>query len=76
MSRQRFLMGTAHPSHLVSIAPGLGLLSDSIISSPILFDPERAGSGGGGGGGGSDDVLGDLENTDPELAMVSCRLPI
>lgn len=59
--------------HLVSIPPGPHLLSDAIISSPILFDPEMA-RGMGGGEGGGDGLLGDLENTDPELAMVSCHV--
>ncbi|GMK58686.1 hypothetical protein CspeluHIS016_0601280 [Cutaneotrichosporon spelunceum] len=61
-------------SHLVSVPPGPHLLSDVIMQSPILFDPERAGaggSGGGGGGDGEDGMMGmdDFETNDPELAM-------
>ena len=62
----------------MSIPPGLSLLSDAIISSPILYDPELAnigqgasGEAGGSGGVGGGDMLAELENTDPELAMVS-----
>ncbi|KAK1921384.1 hypothetical protein DB88DRAFT_500572 [Papiliotrema laurentii] len=60
-------------SHLVSIPPGQHLLSDAIISSAVLFDPERPGaaaSGAGGGEGGDEaSMLAELEATDPELAM-------
>ncbi|BEI83668.1 hypothetical protein CcaverHIS002_0402720 [Cutaneotrichosporon cavernicola] len=57
-------------SHLVSVPPGPHLLSDVIMQSPILFDPERAGTGGGGGDG-EEGMMGmdDFETNDPELAM-------
>ena len=61
--------GTDTPfRHLISIPPGPHLLSDVMISSPILFDPERAAAGEGDVGAGMD---GEIDaNMDPELAMV------
>ena len=63
--------------HLVSIPPGPHLLSDAIVSSAVLFDPDRPGAGAGASGSGSGEaggdeasMLADLEQTDPELAMV------
>lgn len=64
----------AHVRHLVSVAPGVGLLADSITASPILYDSDRPGFGSATNGGGPADMLADLENTDPELAMVSLLL--
>lgn len=63
-------------SHLLTIPPATDLLlSDSILSSAILIDPESGAqpSGSGSGGGGGQD--GEIDpNLDPELAMV--RLPV
>lgn len=64
-------------SHLVSIPAGPHLLSDMIISSPILA-ADRGGSGGddddvpgaAGGSGGNDFEFGVDPSLDPELAMV------
>lgn len=60
-------------SHLVRIAPGPYLLSERLISSPILRpeggDDDMMGGSGGGGGSGGDDGLGVDPNLDPELAM-------
>ncbi|KAL1659706.1 hypothetical protein GGF50DRAFT_107219 [Schizophyllum commune] len=67
-------------SHLVTVPPGAHLLSDALISSPILsadrsagIPEELGGSGGGGGGdaaaGGGDFEFGVDPSIDPELAM-------
>ncbi|KAL1743288.1 hypothetical protein HDZ31DRAFT_41279 [Schizophyllum fasciatum] len=66
-------------SHLVTIPPGAHLLSDALISSPILSAdrsagiPEELGGSGGGGGdggaGGGDFEFGVDPTLDPELAM-------
>lgn len=61
-------------SHLLTIPAGAQLLSDVILSSPILQEegdgagPSGSGSGGGGGGGFE---FGVDPSMDPELAMVS-----
>jgi len=67
-------------SHLVSIPPGSHLLSDVLISSPILagdrgmgIPDEAMGDAGGsgvGGGGGNEFEFGVDPSLDPELAMV------
>lgn len=63
-------------SHMVIIPPSGKLLSDQLISTPILLG-EGAGSGAGGGGGGGDagDASGEFgefgfdPSVDPELAL-------
>ncbi|KAI8137341.1 hypothetical protein BJV82DRAFT_635528 [Fennellomyces sp. T-0311] len=54
-------------SHLVTIPPGPHILSDMLISSPIISGEEGAPSGFGGGGDGFD--FGVDPNLDPELAL-------
>ncbi|KAF8306240.1 19S proteasome regulatory subunit Rpn10, partial [Clavulina sp. PMI_390] len=60
-------------SHLVSIPPGPHLLSDMIVSSPILAGDSGAGDGPsdipGGSGGGEGFEFGVDPSLDPELAM-------
>jgi len=61
-------------SHLVSIPPGPHLLSDVIISSPILSEdrgipPEAMGDVGASGSGGANYEFGVDPTLDPELAM-------
>ncbi|KAG1747061.1 uncharacterized protein EDB91DRAFT_1345152 [Suillus paluster] len=62
-------------SHLVSVPPGSHLLSDMIISSPILSEdrgvpPEAMGDvGGASGSGGANFEFGVDPSLDPELAM-------
>ncbi|KAH8920669.1 hypothetical protein BT69DRAFT_1283816 [Atractiella rhizophila] len=62
-------------SHLLVVPPGVGLLSDILISSPILSEdmPGGFGDGGGdvaaGGSGAFADSGGIDPNADPELAM-------
>lgn len=67
-------------SHLVVVPPGPRLISDALISSPILSDDRSASIptelGGTGGDGPSASSGGDFEfgvdpSLDPELAMVS-----
>ncbi|GAA99930.1 uncharacterized protein L969DRAFT_86140 [Mixia osmundae IAM 14324] len=64
--------GDNHPSHLLHAEPSGRLLSDVIISSPIL---ERDSFGGGAGPSGTtgtgagDDEFGIDPNLDPELAL-------
>jgi hypothetical protein len=53
----------------VSVPPGPHLLSDIILTSPILYDPERPTAEGGAEG--MEDGID--PNMDPELAMVSER---
>lgn len=62
-------------SHLVTIPAGVGLLSDQLVSSPIM-QGEGAGAAGGAGGaggeGGGDAGFGEFgfdPNNDPELAL-------
>jgi 26S proteasome regulatory subunit N10 len=67
--------------HLVVIPPGPNLISDSLISSPILSEdrsasiPAELGGTGGGGGPSTSGPSNDFEfgvdpSLDPELAMV------
>lgn len=65
-------------SHLVVVPPSGKLLSDQLISSPILLGENATGgpsaggaeSGGGGGGGGGDFGGFDFDpSADPELAL-------
>lgn len=60
-------------SHLVVVPPSGRLLSDQLISSPILLGEGAAGTGGAGGaesGGGGDFGGFDFDPTDdPELAL-------
>lgn len=59
-------------SHLVSVPAGTVLLSDMIVSSPMLSeDGVTAPAAGGGGGPGDDGEFGVDPNLDPELAMVN-----
>lgn len=51
-------------SHLVSVPAGSGMLTDSIVQSPIV-----SGGDGGGGGGGNLNEFGVDPELDPELAM-------
>jgi len=63
---------------MVVVPPTGGLLSDALITSPILSADRSAGipddlipGGSGGGGGGGDNFEFDVDPTlDPELAMV------
>lgn len=59
-------------SHLVTIPPGPHILSDILISSPIVSSNEDAGGGmGGGGGGGGGDGFAEFgvdPAMDPEFA--------
>lgn len=57
-------------SHLVTIPAGVGLLSDQLVSSPIMHGEGAAGGAGAGGDGG--DGFGEFgfdPNNDPELAL-------
>lgn len=57
-------------SHLVSVPPGPHILSDVLISSPIISGDGGAPAGfGGGGGGGGGFEFGIDPNLDPELAL-------
>lgn len=59
-------------SHLAIIPPGPGLLSDQLVTSPILNGDGSAGAGGGGGGDGGDSSafeFGIDPSVDPELAL-------
>lgn len=60
-------------SHLVTVPPGPHLLSDRLISSPIMGDvgvsDSGAGIGSGDGDGASGFEFGFDPNMDPELAM-------
>ena len=64
-------------SHLVTIPPGTGVLSDVLLSTPVFMGDEDGGGGGGmggvgtsaGGGGASDFEFGVDPNLDPELAL-------
>jgi len=67
-------VNSSENSHLVSIPAGTVLLSDMILSSPMLAEDGvmPSGSGGaaaGGSGGGEDGEYGVDPNLDPELAM-------
>merc|ERR1712028_195124 len=54
-------------SHLVTIPPGNHVLSDLLLSSPIVSG--SGGGGGGAGGAGNLDEFGVDPNFDPELHM-------
>merc|ERR1719401_2116878 len=54
-------------SHIVEIPVGPKLLSDVLLSSPIVNDGEGGGFGGGGGGEGFEFGINPAE--DPELAL-------
>ncbi|KAI8339844.1 hypothetical protein BD560DRAFT_359605 [Blakeslea trispora] len=57
-------------SHLVTIPPGPHLLSDMLISTPIVAGEDgAAGQFGGSGGGGGDFEFGIDPSLDPELAL-------
>lgn len=58
-------------SHLVTIPAGVGLLSDQLVSSPIMHGEGAAGGAGGAGGeaGGDFGEFGFDPNNDPELAL-------
>ena len=61
-------------SHLAVIPPGPSLLSDHLVSSPILAGDGvaprgEAGADGGAGGGGGDFEFDVDPSTDPELAL-------
>jgi 26S proteasome regulatory subunit N10 len=59
-------------SHIAIIPPGPGLLSDQLVTSPILNGDGSAGgvgAGGEGGGGGEGFEFGIDPSVDPELAL-------
>jgi 26S proteasome regulatory subunit N10 len=57
-------------SHLVTVPPGPHLLSDMLLTSPIVSaGGDMGGAAVGGGGGGDLDFPGVDANLDPELAM-------
>lgn len=60
-------------SHLAIIPPGPGLLSDQLVTSPILSGDGAAGAGGAGGESGGADAsnfeFGIDPSVDPELAL-------
>jgi 26S proteasome regulatory subunit N10 len=60
-------------SHLAIIPPGPGLLSDQLVTSPIINGDGAAGAGGMGGGEGGGDgggfEYGVDPSVDPELAL-------
>ncbi|CAO3576482.1 unnamed protein product [Absidia cylindrospora] len=57
-------------SHLVSIPPGPHILSDMLMSTPIIAGEDGApGFAAGAGGGGGDFEFGIDPNLDPELAL-------
>lgn len=60
-------------SHLAIIPPGPGLLSDQLITSPILNGDGSSGAGGAGGGEAGGDAsnfeFGIDPSIDPELAL-------
>ncbi|ORZ11875.1 hypothetical protein BCR42DRAFT_379524 [Absidia repens] len=57
-------------SHLVSIPPGPHILSDMLMSTPIIAGEDGApGNFSSGGGGGGDFEFGIDPNLDPELAL-------
>lgn len=62
-------VNSSDTSHLVAIPVGPGMISDVLISSPILSDGETMPMGGGGGGGGEGFEFGVDANADPELAL-------
>jgi len=56
-------------SHLVTVPPGPHILSDILISSPVIAGEEGAAAGGGGGGGDFGAYGGVDPNLEPELAL-------
>lgn len=58
-------------SHLVTIPPGPHLLSDMLISTPIIAGEDGAAGNFGGAGSGGDFEFGIDPSLDPELALVS-----
>jgi len=66
-------------SHLVTVPPGTGVLSDVLLSTPVFMEEGdgaggsgaggSGGMGGGSGGGGNDFEFGVDPNLDPELAL-------
>lgn len=61
----------ADGSHITIIPPGPGLLSDQLVTSPILNGDGSSGGGGGGDGAGAGDnfEFGVDPSMDPELAL-------
>ena len=58
-------------SHLVVIPSGSGVLSDSLLYSPVLGEIDAAGRGAAAGGGANFSEYGGIDpSADPELAMV------
>jgi 26S proteasome regulatory subunit N10 len=58
-------------SHLVTIPPGPHLLSDMLISTPIIAGEDGGAAGNfGAGGSGGDFEFGIDPSLDPELALV------
>lgn len=56
-------------SHVLNVPVGPKLLSDVLLSSPILAAEGEAGAAGGGGGGEAGFEFGINPNEDPELAL-------
>jgi len=56
-------------SRIIEIPQGAKLLSDVLLSSPIINDGEGGGMGAVGGGGGDNFEFGINPNDDPELAL-------
>jgi len=57
-------------SHLVTVPPGPHILSDILISSPVITGEEGGAPGGMGGGGGDFGAYGGIDpNLEPELAL-------
>ncbi|KAL2130509.1 hypothetical protein VTI74DRAFT_6321 [Chaetomium olivicolor] len=66
----REIKGTTDSSHLVVIPPSSKLLSDQLISTPIVLGEGAAGGAGGETGGASEDFpFGVDPSQDPELAL-------
>lgn len=57
-------------SHLVSIPPGPHILSDMLMSTPIIAGEDGAPGNFSSGGAGGDFEFGIDPNLDPELALV------
>lgn len=63
-------VNSSDTSHLVAVPVGPKMLSDVLVSSPILSDGENAAAmGGGGGGENAGFEFGIDPNADPELAL-------
>ncbi|KAJ4290159.1 proteasome regulatory particle base subunit rpn10 [Collariella sp. IMI 366227] len=68
----REIKGTTDSSHMVVIPPSSNLLSDQLLSTPIMLGEGAATAGGeaGGAGGASEDFPFGVDPTqDPELAL-------